>query len=145
MLFLSCISMGYIVQCTLKSELELAPAVDCTKKYLYFHYILRQIIFNQTKKQVSANYLQCLQILGHDLIIIHCSFLPPAYAVEVMFSLCLCVCLCVCLPVCLSVQAITFEPVDIEISFLVWCYILTISRSSLSVKVIGSRSSHGKC
>ena len=56
-----------------------------------------------------------------------------------------CVCLCVC--VCLSVWAITFEWVDIENSFLVWCYILTISRSSLSYKVIGSRprSSHGKC
>ena len=39
--------------------------------------------------------------------------------------------------VCLSVRAITFEPVDIETSFLVWCYILTISRSSLSIKVIG--------
>ena len=35
--------------------------------------------------------------------------------------------------------AITFEPVDIETSFLVWWYILTISRSSLSIKVIGSR------
>ena len=52
------------------------------------------------------------------------------------------VCVCVC-----SVRAITFEPVDIETSFLVWWYILTISRSSLSIKVIGSRSrsSHGKC
>ena len=30
---------------------------------------------------------------------------------------------------------------------LVWCYILTISRSSLGIKVIGSRSrsSYGKC
>ena len=55
----------------------------------------------------------------------------------VMFSLCVCV--------CLSVRAITFEQVDIETSFLVWCYILTISRSSLSIKVMGSRSSHGKC
>ena len=53
------------------------------------------------------------------------------------------VCLCVC--VCLSVRAITFERVDIETSFLVWCYILTISRSCLSIKVIGSRSSHVKC
>ena len=39
--------------------------------------------------------------------------------------------------VCLSVWAITFEGVDIETSFLVWCYILTISTSSLSIKVIG--------
>ena len=70
------------------------------------------------------------------------NLLPPAYAVEVMFSLCVCVCVCVCL----SVQAITFEQVDIETSFLVWCYILTISRSGLSIKIIGSRSrlSHGK-
>ena len=50
------------------------------------------------------------------------------------------VCLCVCLSVFLSVQAKTFEPLDIETSFLVCRYILTISRSSLSIKVIGSRS-----
>ena len=41
---------------------------------------------------------------------------------------------------CLSVQTITFEPLHIGTSFLVWWYILTISRSSLSIKVIGSRS-----
>ena len=38
--------------------------------------------------------------------------LPPAYAVEVMFSSCLCV--------CVSVWAITFEPVEIETLILVW-------------------------
>ena len=42
--------------------------------------------------------------------------------------------------VCLSVQAITFEPLNIETSFLVCRYILTISRSNLSVKVIWSMS-----
>ena len=47
---------------------------------------------------------------------------------------------CVCVSVFLSVQAITFEPLNIETSFLVCRYILTISRSSLSIKVIGSRS-----
>ena len=67
-------------------------------------------------------------------------FSPPAYAVEVMFSSCLCV--CVCVSVCLSIWAITFEPADIETSFLVWCYILTISRSSLSIKVIGQGKGH---
>ena len=46
----------------------------------------------------------------------------------------------VCLSVCLSVQVITFEPLVIETSFLVCRYILTISRSSLSIKVIRSRS-----
>ena len=42
--------------------------------------------------------------------------------------------------VCLSVQTITCEPLHIETSFLVCRYIITISRSSLSIKVIGSRS-----
>ena len=55
-------------------------------------------------------------------------------------SVCLSVCLSVCPSVCLSVQTITFEPLHIGTSFLVWRYILTISRSSLSIKVIGSRS-----
>ena len=50
------------------------------------------------------------------------------------------VCLCVCVCVFLSVQVITFESLDIETSFLVCRYILTIARSSLSIKVIGSRS-----
>ena len=53
---------------------------------------------------------------------------------------CLCVCVSVCVSVFLSVQAITFESLDIETSFLVCRYILTISRSSLSIKVMGSRS-----
>ena len=59
---------------------------------------------------------------------------------HVCLSVYLCVCLSVCLSVFLSVQAITFEPLDIETSFLVCRYILTISRSSLSIKVIWSRS-----
>ena len=79
---------------------------------------------------------------------------------EVMFSYCLCVCLsvclCVCLSVCVSVWAMTFECLDIETSFLVWWYILTISRSSLDTKFVcydqlivlmlslRSRSSHGQ-
>ena len=60
-----------------------------------------------------------------------------------MFSVmyvCLSVCLSVSLSMCLSVQAVTFELLHIGTSFLVWRYILTISRSGLSVKVIGSRS-----
>ena len=50
----------------------------------------------------------------------------------------------VCLSVFLSVQAITFEPLNIETSFLVCRYIMTISRSSLNIKVIGSRSNEKK-
>ena len=60
---------------------------------------------------------------------------------------CLCVCVSFCLSDCLSVslslyfQAITFESLHIETSFLVCKYIFTIIRSSLSIKVIASRSS----
>ena len=50
----------------------------------------------------------------------------------------------VCLSVFLSVQAITFEPLHIETSFLVCRYIFPISRSSLSTKVISSRSNYKK-
>ena len=60
------------------------------------------------------------------------------FILSVSVSVCLSVCLSVC--VYLSVRAITFECLDIETSFLVWCYILTISRSSLSIKVTESRS-----
>ena len=45
--------------------------------------------------------------------------------------------MCICLS--LSVQAITFTLLHIETSFLVCRYILAISRSTLSIKVIGSR------
>ena len=60
---------------------------------------------------------------------------------HVCMCMCVClVCLSVCLSVCPSVQTITFELLYIETSFLVCRYIFTISRSSLSIKVIGSRS-----
>ena len=42
--------------------------------------------------------------------------------------------------VCVSVQAITFELLHIETSFLACRYIFTISRSCLSIRVIGSKS-----
>ena len=50
------------------------------------------------------------------------------------------VCLSVCVSVFPYVQAITFEPLHIETSFLVCRYVFTISRSSLSIKVIWSWS-----
>ena len=46
----------------------------------------------------------------------------------------------VSLSTCLPVRVINFECFDIETSFLVWWYILPISRSRLSIKVIGLRS-----
>ena len=49
------------------------------------------------------------------------------------------VCLCVCLSVC-SLWALTSDSLDLETSFLVSKYIFTIPRSSLFVKVIGSKS-----
>ena len=69
-----------------------------------------------------------------------CVYYHPRMRVGNVFShVCLSVCVSVCLSVFLSVQAITFELLDIETSFLVCRYILTISRSSLNIKVIGSR------
>ena len=65
---------------------------------------------------------------------------------HVCLCVCLFVCVCVCLSlcvsvcVCLSVQAITFELLHTQTSFLVYGYIFTMSRSSSSIKVIGSRS-----
>ena len=75
---------------------------------------------------------------------------------HVCLSVCLSVCVSVHLSVCPSVspsirpsihlsvympvKPITFEPLHIETSFLVHRYIFTISRTRLSIKVIGSRS-----
>ena len=39
------------------------------------------------------------------------------FVMSVCVCICACVCVCVCMCVCLSVQAITFERVDIETSF----------------------------
>ena len=50
---------------------------------------------------------------------------------KVMFSYYLSVCLSLCF-----FLSVTYEPFDLESSFLVRCYILTIFRSSLSIKVI---------
>ena len=58
--------------------------------------------------------------------------------------MCLSVCLSVCVSVCVSLQAITFEPLKLGTSYLVHRYILAISESSLSIKVIGSRSRSNK-
>ena len=52
----------------------------------------------------------------------------------------------VCLCVCVSIQAVTFELLKRGTLFLVYRYILIISRSGLSIKVTGSRSrSNKKC
>ena len=78
--------------------------------------------------------------------IIYEPILIPSILTWSLCDMCVCVCVCVSQCVCLSVQAITFEPVDIETSFLLQWYILPKSRSSSSIKVIGlrSRSFHGK-
>ena len=83
------------------------------------------------------------------------SFYHPHMRVGYVFSHgCVSVCLCVCLSVylsvclcdsvcpsvCISVQALTSEALHLETSLLVYRYIFTISRSSLSIKVIRSKS-----
>ena len=59
---------------------------------------------------------------------------------NVFSHVCLAVCLCFCLSVRAPVQAITFELLHTETSFLVCRYIFTILRSSLSIKVMEPRS-----
>ena len=97
-------------------------------------------------------YRYCLQSF-HCLRCLHCSrglcclyYLPIFTYIftihvcgQVMFSV-VSVCLSACLSVYISVQAITFEPLHIDTSFLVYRYITTISRSYLTIKVIGLRS-----
>ena len=69
------------------------------------------------------------------------AFLPSVYqTIMSVESVCVSVCLAVHLSVCVSVQAITLELLEVGASSLVHAYIFTISRSSLSTKVIGSRS-----
>ena len=72
---------------------------------------------------------ECIKSINVVLNVLHI-YHPPMRVGNVLV---MSVCLCVCLSVFLSVQAITFEPLDIETSILV-------CRSSLSIKVIGSRS-----
>ena len=73
----------------------------------------------QWKKAQNCKY----EGLGKSGFNFNYRLLPPAYTVRVF--------------VCLSVQALTFECLDIETSFLVWWDILTISRLSSGNKVIG--------
>ena len=103
--------------------------------HLYFHY------YNYLQPEVFASKVSIykrIRILHHNRKV--CYYHPRMSVGNVFSHVCLSVCLSVCLFVFLSVQAITFEPLNIETSFSVCRYILTISRSSLSMKVIGSRS-----
>ena len=62
--------------------------------------------------------------------------------VSVCVSVHLSVCPSIHLSVCMFVQAITFELLHKETSFLVYRYIFTISRSSLSIKIISQGQGH---
>ena len=70
------------------------------------------------------------------LINVEKKFLLMFSAMSICLSVHLFVCVSVCVFVCPSIQAVTFEPLHIKISFLIYRYILTISRSSQSIKVI---------
>ena len=77
--------------------------------------------------------LDLLVLCGGNMVANH-NYHPHMRVSNVFGHVCLCVCVSLYLSVFLSVQAITFEPLDIETSFLVCRYILTISRLSLSIK-----------
>ena len=76
--------------------------------------------------------MRILATTAADVINVYYYFLALVHAGKVMFSYCLCV--------CLSAWDTPFETVDMETTFLVWWYTLTISRPSLNMKVTGSRS-----
>ena len=81
--------------------------------------------------QINWTYIHITAIV-HSIICVHIIYIITSRICGRgnVFIVYVHVCVCVC--VCLFVRAITFEPVNIETSFLVWWYILTISRSSLS-------------
>ena len=89
---------------------------------------------------VFFSYLSIFQVDVMFTVTVRYYYHPRMRVGNVFSCVCLCVCVSVCLSVCLSIQTVTFEPFDIETLFLACRYILTISRSSLSIKVIGSRS-----
>ena len=68
------------------------------------------------------------------------TIIPTCYRAHMRKGNVFILCVCACLSVFVSIRAITFECLGIGTSFLVWCYILTISKSSLSIKVTGPRS-----
>ena len=130
--------MGGICSKTLHSH-----AKDCFMWQWKFYKLLHEVL-----NKLLQEHKLCTDTL-HEHDIMRCqpalaryNYHPP---MRVFSHVCLCVCLSVCLSVCVSVQAITFELLHIETFFLVWRYIFTISRSHLSIKVIGPRlSSHAK-
>ena len=97
--------------------------------FFHIHGIHLEVIYSTTSK-----FRVVVDHLSKFLIVRKLANYNPRMRVGNVFS---CVCLYICLSVCPSVQAITFELLHIETSFLVCRYILTISRSSLSIKVIG--------
>ena len=115
------------------------------ERFIWYKQMMKWLMFLNGKKRDTflhkwLHILQKIRLLPW----IHClwcyikacanqSYIPPANVVVNVFRH-------VCLSVCLSVQAITFKSLHIETSFLVCSDICTISRSSLSIKVIWSRS-----
>ena len=130
-------------------DLVFAGLVDGAHSDIYSSVATHVVCFSlsvgwDTQFEIFWHFIPNSGIVQHNLFI---PIFTTRVCGKVMFlvmSVCLSVCLSVylyvCLSVFLSVQAITFEPLDIETSCLVCSYILTISRSGLSIKVIGSRS-----
>ena len=108
-------------------------------KFLHLNYTMAETV--TLSWHISQIFTSRVHGRGNVFVVCVC------VCVCVSVPVCLCICVCVCVCVCLSVRAITFETADIETSFFVWWYILTVLSSVLSIKVIGwrSRSSHGNC
>ena len=115
---------------------ELVSQLHVAQSYLFKYIYIKA----ENCQNLHTIYVSPLMITLYSCIDYH----PRVWVGNVFGHVCLSVCLCVCVSVCLSVflfvQAITFKPLDIETSLLVCRYILTISRSSLTIKAIGLRS-----
>ena len=135
------------------SGLHTLTHVACSVVY-YVTISVCLITYSNISNSFDRNtFFHPLQVLRNSQVVVNPNLYHPRMRIGNNFSrVCLCVCvsvcvsvcpsvcLSVCLSVCVSVQMITFEPLMIGTSFLVHTYIFIISRSSLSTKVIGSRS-----
>ena len=98
------------------------------------------------------NYLGEMSVIINPYVMLFRSIHPPYQCrfarfqqiYIVIFTVCVCgqVMFSYCLSVCLFVHVITFECIDLETLFLACWFILTISRTSLSCKVIGQGQCH---
>jgi len=96
--------------------------------------MFRIIVACQSRKVLGITQNPAIEVLACIVI--------PSVLVSVVTPVCVCVCacVCVCVSVCLSVWTITFQVNSLWPRRLACWLTLTLSRSSLKVKVVGQSS-----